>query len=189
MLLRFREEGLAFHPDVVVIGLVNPIVHRLQGFTSWYKPYFKLRGGELALHGVPVPSLDQAAAAHAHGSRLLDLVHMASEAFGGRNPEMDLARAILGQFVKEVKGIGARPVMVFYPFLGSPLRVSPAIPLFRAVCAEPGVDCIDTTPAFKKAASDGVDVTSGAHWNAAGHRIVADALIDPLRAARGPTPP
>jgi hypothetical protein len=188
MLLRFREEGLAFHPDVVVMGLITLIIHRMGGLTSWYKPYFTLRGGDLTLHGVPVPSLDQAAAAHAYDSRLLDVLRMTSETVGRATPDMDLARAIFGRFVKETKAIGARPVVVLYPSFREYQSPSRALPVFQAVCAEPGVECIDTMPAFAKAASDGVGLTTGVHWTPAGHRIVADALLDHLRPARVPAP-
>jgi hypothetical protein len=176
MLLRFRKEGPRFHPDVVVVGIDTLLLGRLGPFTSWYKPYFTLRGADLVLHGVPVPSLEQAAEAPP-GLRLLDLLRMAKESLFHEGPDEPLGRAIFEELAREIRAAGAQPVFVLYPLPEEYETGSSASGVFDAVCAGPGVVCVDTTPAFANAARRGVPLTHVSHWNATGHRIVADALL------------
>src|SRR5262249_27037975 len=76
VLLRFRAEGVQFHPDIVVLNYVQMLAARAQeDFTTWYKPRFVLDGNhQLILRGVPVPSPEQVHAAFWMRPRLLDLV-------------------------------------------------------------------------------------------------------------------
>jgi hypothetical protein len=188
MLLRFRAEGLAFHPDVVVVGLNSLVLDRVGPFTTWYKPFFALQGDDLVLHGVPVPSLDQAADWQS-GLRLFDLVRMVRESYSHERPDEATGRAILEQFVREIRAARAKPLLVLYPWPSEYERGSAASTVFHAVCAGTGVQCVDTSAAFASAARRGVALTSGAHWNASGHRIVADALLTALAAVPAASAP
>ena len=45
VLLRFRAEGVQFHPDIVVLNYVQMLAARAEAdFTTWYKPRFVLQG-------------------------------------------------------------------------------------------------------------------------------------------------
>ncbi|MGH7436100.1 MAG: SGNH/GDSL hydrolase family protein, partial [Polyangiaceae bacterium] len=108
-LLRFRKEGPAYHPDVVVIGYVSTLPARdSEPFTFFYKPYFVLRGGQLVLLGTPVPGFAEGMKAYAHSSRLVDVWRMLR--YSGRADEA-LERALLAEFVTEIRAAGARPVL------------------------------------------------------------------------------
>src|SRR6185369_11319022 len=116
MMLRFQEEGVAFHPDIVVIGIVSPVLGRTGNFTFWYKPYFELEAGTLVLYGVPVPSPAEAASRQRYGLRILDVASMILDPVSQRDPA-PLNGAILLRFLAEIRAAGAQPMIVRSPFL------------------------------------------------------------------------
>lgn len=59
-LLYLRERGFDFAPDLVVLAIYDDNINRnALAFRDYAKPRFELRGGELNLTGVPVPSPDE----------------------------------------------------------------------------------------------------------------------------------
>jgi hypothetical protein len=179
-LLRFRKEGRASHPDVVVIGFVSALPFRdTQAFTFNPKPYFVLRGGKLDLEGVPVPSVPETLRAYDRSSRIVDVWRMMTSV---TRADEALDRALLVEFVAEIRASGARPVIVRYPVLTEIGRKPDyAIPYSEA-CGRTGATCVDTCAAFDTASARGVGLSSPlGHFNAAGHRIVAAALAEALR--------
>ncbi len=185
-LLRFRKEGPAFHPDVVVIGFVSALPLRdTQNFTFYPKPYFVLRDGQLVLEGVPVPTVDEAVRSYEWGSRILDVWRMLTVTL---EEDGELEESLLVEFVDEIRASGARAIIVRYPMLNEIGRDCSYTTQLRNACKRTGATCIDTCPAFDAANSRGVVLSApGAnHFNAAGHRIVAGALADALSVAPGP---
>jgi lysophospholipase L1-like esterase len=97
-------------------------------------------------------------------------------------PDEALDRALLVEFVAEIRASGARAIIVRYPVLPEIGRESEFTRLYRDACAQTGALCVDTSPAFDAASARGVALSApGNHFNAAGHRIVAGALADALR--------
>jgi hypothetical protein len=82
-LLRYREQGRAFHPDVVVLGMaiidikrnVNVFPWLRAQVSSWSKPRFVLAGDGLDLVNQPVLGPGEVADAIEHGHPLLALDH------------------------------------------------------------------------------------------------------------------
>ena len=68
-LLRYRREGVKFHPHVVLIGFMSENINRMVNtFRPFYfaksglpfsKPRFAIQGGELVLHENPIRSIDE----------------------------------------------------------------------------------------------------------------------------------
>ena len=68
-LLRYRREGIAFHPGIVLIGMMSENINRMVNtFRPFYfsrsglpfsKPRFELHGGRLVLLPNPIRSLDE----------------------------------------------------------------------------------------------------------------------------------
>ncbi|HKI00800.1 MAG TPA: hypothetical protein VKK31_02355 [Thermoanaerobaculia bacterium] len=68
-LLRYRREGTAYHPDVVLIGMMSENINRMVNtFRPFYfgrsglpfsKPRFAVQGGKLVLHENPIRSIEQ----------------------------------------------------------------------------------------------------------------------------------
>lgn len=58
-LLRLINEGLAYQPDIVLLGFLNDDIDRNElTFRDFAKPYFVLQNDTLELQGVPVPDPD-----------------------------------------------------------------------------------------------------------------------------------
>ncbi|MGH7435364.1 MAG: SGNH/GDSL hydrolase family protein [Polyangiaceae bacterium] len=185
-LLRFRAEGPAYHPDIVIIGMVSLLLPRdTMAFSYWYKPYFVLDGrGQLLLRGVPVPGLAEATREFDRGSRILDLLHLITT----RPPPPDphdprddaLTSALLKAFVADIRAAGARPILAVYPFYQESAEGTPCSRLSREACAATGAECVDTSAAFAEAQARGVELKVRYHFSPAAHRIVADALARTL---------
>lgn len=173
-LLRFRLEGRAYHPDYVVVAFLSLLPDRdARTFTFYHKPYFVLSGGQLALRGIPVPDLTEAWRDYDRSSRILDVWRML--AWDGRiDPDLD--RELLVSFVTEIRGAGAHPILMRCPLPTDIDHESIFTPTFRAACAATGATCVDATAAFREARSHGDNLFARIHYNAAGNRLVADAL-------------
>jgi hypothetical protein len=121
MLLRLREDAAAYEPDVVLLAYApwdderNPLA-----FRDYAKPYFALVDGGLELRGVPVPTPQQILDAEPYRSKLVDLLAIvyrrASWRFGTLKAETRaLADALLLEFVRNARALGARVVIVYLP--------------------------------------------------------------------------
>ena len=78
MLIRLREEGLRYAPDLVVLGYyADDVARNVLSFRDYAKPRFVLRGESLVLTGSPVPTPGRALAREAIRPHLPELVAMA----------------------------------------------------------------------------------------------------------------
>jgi hypothetical protein len=192
MYLRFKRDGLRFHPDVVVLNLMEGLLGRtFAGPTTWYKPWFTLEQGGLLLHGVPVPDPSDVYSKFTRESQLLDLLALPLDVLGRRpEPDPKLWSAILTRFLKEVRAAGIMPVVLISParvpvgINALPCNEQPASPictLALGACAEAHAECIDLNPIFGTHASSPESMITGVHWSGAGHEIAAQALLNYLK--------
>lgn len=187
-LLRLREQGLAYRPDVVLLGFLNADVERNQlYFRDYAKPRFRLRGGSLELEHVPVPAPEALLAAprlRAAGyvQMLFDVVF--AERLERRNRKR--TEAILNAMASEARAAGAQPAMVYLPSLAqSQVGRSNPSRLYRRLCAKGEVLCIDPTPrlhAFVERESD-PESHFRCHYSAAIHGEIAREIVAALTAA------
>ena len=147
-LLRFREDGARYHPDTVVIGLVSLLFLRSHSsFERWYKPFFEIENGELVLHGVPVPSPEEAAAKHHATPKIVEIFRMRLGQKPISQEDDPLGVRLLEELVHEIRAARARPVIILYPLpdeyrLGTSTRSPTALgKAFRKVRQNRGVDC------------------------------------------------
>jgi hypothetical protein len=178
-MLRFRKDGPAFHPDVVVIGFVSALPFRdTEPFTFYPKPHFVLTGGKLDLEGVPVPAPDEVLREYERSSRIVDVWRMMAAA---ARADKALDQALLIEFVAEIRASGARPLIARYPMVEEIGRTPDYSAPYRAACEETEATCVDTCNALYAASARGVELYAPlGHFNAAGNRIVAEALADVL---------
>jgi lysophospholipase L1-like esterase len=186
VLLRFREDGAHYHPDIVVIGLASVLLFRCRdGFTSWYKPYFDLHNGQLMLRGLPTPSPAEAYARHQHSLRILDVARLFWERWQLKtnSDAQFIARSdlICMRLVEEIRQSGARPLIVLYPTVNEYRQGSAAQSVFDETCARTHADCLNLMPAFAWADEKGLRLTAQVHWTPAGHHIVAERIAEYLR--------
>lgn len=190
-LLYLREALPLYRPDLVLVGHVtDDSMRNMLAFRSFAKPWFRLAGDRLQLHGTPVPTPAALLASHAWGSRLLDLLGMARERllwrWGDRVGETDrLTDAILTAIFRESRAAGARPGIVLLPVWGE-LGVADPTPLpgeqfVAAVAARERVPCLTLRPLFVERARLGTEFERREHWRPLEHRLAAGGIADFLR--------
>jgi hypothetical protein len=120
MLIRLREEGLRYAPDLVVLGYyADDVARNALSFRDYAKPRFVLRGGTLALTGSPVPTPSRALAREALRPHLPELLAMAWRRLRpSPRPSADdrrLMAAILDEMRRVAASQGARFLIVDLP--------------------------------------------------------------------------
>jgi hypothetical protein len=191
MLLYLREAAARYQPDVVLLGYVtDDAIRNLSGFRDFAKPRFELDGERLVLRGTPVPTPDEVLAAERWRPKLLDLAAMARQnaawRSGRRQAEATaLTFAILRDFFREARGLGARPLVVDLP-VWDELRVEDAAPLPRehgleVFCRSEGLPYLRLRPLFLAHRRAGGRLETRAHWGAVEHGLAAQAIADFVR--------
>src|SRR5208283_3188029 len=121
MLLYLKEEGVKYHPDVVILGFVFIDIYRnISSFFAYAKPKFEISSEGLKLTNVPVPTPEEMLAREPYRSKAIDVGVILREKvrwISGINEQR--ARAIttpiLDDVVATTRGIGAVPVFVYMP--------------------------------------------------------------------------
>lgn len=198
MLLYLREEGIKYHPDVVILGYVRFDTYRnIFTFNSYAKPRFELANGALRLTHVPVPTPGALMARETYRSKAWDLVTMAVErirwATGINDRRMEpVSRAVLDGIAETARRAGAVPVFVYLPALSELADSTPGVTanerLLSTWCAERRARCLFLRRRFAEAAARGEVFDTVQHWRANGHRLVADEIRSYLL-AEGLLPP
>lgn len=192
-LLYFERDGVQYAPDVVVLGFASYHVERnLQGFRFYAKPQFVRDGGVLRLDGTPVPTpaelavlpapdvpfpfLDRSLALRWAWRRVM--WEQESRLYDPAGEGWAVTRALLERFERAVAAIGARFVVVNLDELEADVE-----PALAGVAADRGFTFVNVGPTFRWLRESGtwLRLPHDAHWGAAGHRVIADALVHGLR--------
>ena len=177
---------------------------------SKHKPKFEIVEGQLQLTGVPVPRGEQwQASASDEGPKALvdvlanlvyrshflhDLRFRSRTAAQGAEPptvdaeDMDLTRWILRALRDEVAGRGARLALVAIPSKLEFMSIDGYEPYqaqLRPVCTELDIDYLDLGPYFEQTRLR-TYFRGGMHWNARGHTVAGEAILEFLDDGRQP---
>lgn len=183
MLIRLREDGAAYQPDVVLLGYAPWDDERnLLSFRDYAKPSFTLQDGRLELHGVPVPLPAEVLAREPWRSKLLDLAGLAVRRLRWRHGDLKEQRrtitdALLVAFAASARDAGARPVFVYLPARedvasGTP---SPREGEVAALCRAHDVAFLSLRERLHRSLPpDAPDRV--AHWTAQQHDVAADEI-------------
>ncbi len=176
--LQLRRDGLPLSPAAVVLtSSENDYVEVMSDWKyGWTKPRYRLQDSELLLSPVAERSLFLERSSSIYRMlRFLKEMRFPSNRFEtAQLPEARrLVRRLIRSMAEESRAAGAR-FLVVHPedeWLGSALD-------------EDGVDRIDVGTALKEADSREGPVSFGAdpHWNARGHRVVANSVGPALEA-------
>jgi hypothetical protein len=186
MLIFFETEGVRYEPDIVILGFLKMDMERnLLSFRDFAKPRFVVRGGQLELTGVPVPRPEDVLAWDWTRPRTLDILSILSfrfrDRFGLREREMQTTTtAILARLIEVTRGVGATPVFAYLPHRDEMTSQVDRLPgetfMFSLCRPDNGAQCLSTRPRFLEKAAGGETFKVAGHWDAAGHRAVAEAL-------------
>ncbi len=186
MLLYLKEEGVKYHPDVVLLGFAHMDIHRnLWKFFAFAKPKFDLTPAGLKLTNVPVPTPEQVLAEEPYRSKAVDTAVILTQkirwALGMSEREArELTVPILDEIVGTTRSIGAVPVFVYLPAYEEVDDLSDSMSdqelYLDDYCRERNVACLFLRPRFVKAAKTGVKLESHFHWTADMHKMAAEEI-------------
>src|SRR6185436_9536823 len=121
MLILLKEEGIKYHPDIVILGFLPLDMPRnLLEFRDFAKPRFVLDRGELKLTGTPVPRPENILQWDWAIPRIFDffslVYHKVTKVSGLQKKEMEnITTAILTEMITLTESIHAIPVLAYLP--------------------------------------------------------------------------
>ncbi len=186
MLLALEEEGVKYHPDVVLVGFLSDDMERnLLSFRDYAKPRFVLAGGRLALTGAPVPRPEDALAREVWRSKFLDLWTMLWGRYEARSGRREaearrLTVAILDEIAARTRAAGATPAYAYLPVHGEITKPDMAMTarerFFFSYCRERGIQSMYLQRFFLDKAKRGVELKTYGHWGPEEHRTAAEGI-------------
>jgi len=187
MLLYLQEEGIRYHPDLVLLGFMGDDMERnLLRFRDFAKPRFVLQpGGGLQLSGTPVPTPEEVLAHEIYRSKFGDLLTMLWERYRSRSgrrgsDERRLSVAILDEIAAVVRRAGAVPAFAYLPVYGELDKPDMAMTqrerFFFSYCRERGIQSMYLRRFFIAAMKAGASLKTYGHWGPQEHRIAAEAI-------------
>jgi tetratricopeptide (TPR) repeat protein len=190
-LLVLQDEGVRYHPDIVVVGFfVHNVYRNVLRFRDYAKPRFVLVDGALELTNVPVPAPRQVLAAGVSGGPTSYAWHWIAERLRGRlqDPDRDilagergpLTRALLAEMYATSTRAGARMLVVIIP---NPPKPVPQVE--RAVVEwgrQIGYDTLSLRKVLKDVEEREHRPTYYLHFSRLGHVVVARAVLERLLA-------
>ena len=190
-LLALEQEGVKYHPDVVVLGCFVPGVFRNGlAFRDYAKPMFVLADGKVVLTNVPVPKPEQLLAREAGAKPLSYVVyHFRNRLLGrfgsgdldavARNRQLlPLTKAILQRMVGVTESVEAKLLLVVIPGPRAPM------PKVRAAlnqwAGQVGYAVLDLGGPFDEAERKYEKPMYFRHFSRLGHLVAAAAVRESL---------
>lgn len=185
MLLLFKDRGVAYKPDIVMLGFVSDDMSRnTVDFRDYAKPRFVIDDGKLQLEGTPVPPIEHTLRWDWTRPRVVDLASAIRYDVTTREEHVrekeQITEAILSEMVRVTDSIKAIPMFVYLP-IGKEIAVgrdsTSDEKWFVRFCHEHRtVKCLSALPQFAQEMSKGATFKTRGHWDAAGHAVVAQAI-------------
>jgi hypothetical protein len=184
-LQRLRVQGLAYRPDVVLLGFHRMDMPRNRlSFRDYAKPRFVLEdGGRLALDNVPVPMPEEVL-----GSLQPRLWNYVLVQWNRRQWERDnelelaLTRAIVRQMAADAAGAGARFAVVQLPEEKDVANASPQpLPWLVETCADAGVPYVSPVLRIHEALrGEDLEEHFDCHYSPRVYGLVAEEVAESL---------
>ena len=186
MLLLFKEEGVKYEPDIVILGfLALDMSRNLLRFRDFAKPRFVLDKGALKLTGTPVPRPEEILQWDWVRPRVVDLFsllqHRIEKTSGLQKKEMEeITAAILADLIRTSESIRAVPILAYLP-RGKEIAMDITLTedeafMFSLCQSNKKAQCFSTRPRFAEKIARGERFKSSGHWEPAGHLTVAEAI-------------
>jgi hypothetical protein len=194
MLLYLKEEGVKYHPDIVILGFTYIDVYRnIESFFAYAKPKFKVVSGSLQLTNVPVPTPDHVLAEELYRPKALDLLLILGEKLRwmlGKNEAeaRQVTRLLLAESAAITRSFGAVPVFVYLPVHDEiesvpefgVVAASPPVAdreqYLSSICQEEKIPCVFLRSRFQDEVKKGVDFRAKSHWNTKAHAVAGEEI-------------
>jgi hypothetical protein len=188
MLLYLREEGIKYHPDIVILGFLSMDMERnMLSFRDYAKPRFVLNGGQLVLTNTPVPRLEETLAREPWRLKFLDVLTLLRDRYRERFEALELETemkkltiALLDEITNTIRTAGAVPIFVYLPAFDEITRpemdMSDDERFFFSYCRERGVQSIYLQRFFHEKLEQGVHLIDWGHWGPEEHRTAAEGI-------------
>ena len=190
MLLYLKEEGIRYHPDIVLLGFMPDDMERnVLSFRDYAKPHFRVSEGRLELTTGSIPRPVEMLAAERWRSKFADLLTMARARYEWRSRTTaaitrELTSAILDEMKAAIEAVGARPAFAYLPVYGEIPRVDDGMTgrerAFFAYCKQRGITSLYIQPAFRARAKQGAQFKTQGHWGPLEHLTAAEGLKSEL---------
>ena len=186
MLLYLKEEGIKYHPDIVILGFVALDMDRnLVSFRDFAKPRFVLDGARLVLTNTPIPTAEEVVAREPWRSKFIDLLTILYGRYLQWSGKLDterkrLAAALLDEIAKTIRAAGAVPIFVYLPVYNEIPRpemdMTDGERFFFAYCRERKIRSISLQKYFYEKAKRGVAHKTFDHWSPNEHLTAAEGI-------------
>ena len=186
MLILFKEEGIKYRPDIVLLGFLPLDMSRnILDFRDFAKPRFVLEWGELKLTGSPVSRPEEILQWDWTRPRMIDLFslihHRIKKSLGLQQREMEeITTAILMDLIRSAESIHAIPILAYLPRgreIAKNIAVLPGEKYMFSICQEnEKARCFSTRPLFAAKLAKGETFKPRGHWNPPAHLTVAEAI-------------
>jgi hypothetical protein len=190
MLLYLKEEGIKYHPDIVILGFLSLDMDRnMVSFRDYAKPRFVLDGGRLVLTNTPVPTVDTVLAQEPWRSKFVDLLTILYGRYRQWSGKLDSERkpltiAFLDEIAHTIRAAGAVPVFVYLPAFDELTRpetdMTDGERFFFAYCRERKIHSVFLQKYFYEQVKSGVALNTHEHWSPREHLIAAKGVRDYL---------
>ena len=190
MLILFKEEGVKYQPDIVILGFLQLDMSRnLLEFRDYAKPRFVVERGELRLMGTPVPRPEDILQRDWIRPRMIDLFslvrHRVEKLIGLQQREMEeITTAILLELIRSVESNHAIPILAYLPRgreIANGIAVTQDEMYMFSICQlNENAKCFSTRPHFAAKIAKGETFKSSGHWEPPAHHTVAEAIKDYL---------
>ena len=186
MLLLFQEEGVKYHPDIVILGFLGLDMSRnLLRFRDFAKPRFVVEAGKLKLTGTPVPRPEEVLKKDGIRPRIIDLFslirHRVAKVSGiQQKQEEAITAALLMELIRLADSIHATPIFAYLPRsseIAKDIALTEDEAFMLSLCqSNKKARCFSTRPRFAAKIAKGQHFKSSGHWEPAGHFTVAEAM-------------
>ena len=193
-LLKLLNEGVQYHPDIVVLGFLNDDINRNKiSFRDFAKPYYVLENDSLKLRGVPVPPPDFFLNSFRWKSWGLLKAKWAALTEHSKDATNEIiTERILSKMYGTCKAINAKLIVVYLPWQKECSENKPFhAALFDSLAAKPGVIAIDPTFAMHNFLSTQQHPDSNfiCHYSPALNRVIAQQIAVTVKLLSNKTQP
>lgn len=185
MLIYFREEGIKYKPDILILGFVGDDMNRnILEFRDYPKPKFEILNGKLKLKNPHITEAKEFIKKEPFRSRFVDLLSLIYQSYMqkmGLNYKKaeGVTTAILDEIVDVAHQINAIPVFVYLPVgnemsvFNNKLRQEEYLSRY---CMDRGVYYLSLKPGFLAKANSGIALKTEGHWGAKENQIAAQVI-------------